>query len=180
MLSTASLRLVNRKIITAKEISDMKKSIRSKWQINIILVLAIMALAGCQTTSQGGRTVTRDQAQRPLNVYHGTVLSVADVQIQGRETGVGAVGGAVVGGIVGSTIGGGRGRTLATTGGALAGAAGGSAVEQRRATRPGLEIEVELDDGRIMVIVQEKDDEFIVGDRVRLISAPDGTFRVRQ
>jgi outer membrane lipoprotein SlyB len=28
--------------------------------------------------------------------------------------------------------------------------------------------------------VQEKDDEFIVGDRVRLISAPDGTFRVRQ
>ena len=158
----------------------MKKSIRSKWQITIILFLAIIALVGCQTTSQGGRTVTRDQAQRPLTVYSGTVLRVADVQIQARETGVGAVGGAVVGGIVGSTIGGGRGRTLATTGGALAGAAGGSAVEQRRATRPGLEIEVELDDGRIMAIVQEKDDEFIVGDRVRLISAPDGTFRVRQ
>lgn len=158
----------------------MKKPIRSQWRLTITLVLATMALAGCQTTSQGGRTVTRDQAQRPLTVYNGTVLRVADVQIQGRETGVGAVGGAVVGGIVGSTIGAGRGRTLATTGGALAGAAGGSAVEQRRATRPGLEIEVELDDGRIMAIVQEKDDDFIVGDRVRLISAPDGTFRVRQ
>jgi outer membrane lipoprotein SlyB len=167
-------------MISAKEIREMKKPIILKWQITVILVLAIMALVGCQTTSQGGRTVTRDQAQRPLTVYSGTVLRVADVQIQGRETGAGAVGGAVVGGIVGSTIGSGRGRTLATTGGALAGAAGGSAIEQRRATRPGLEIEVELDDGRIMAIVQEKDDEFFVGDRVRLISAPDGTFRVRQ
>ncbi len=44
----------------------MKKYIRSKWQITIILVLTIMALVGCQTTSQGGRTVARDQAQSPL------------------------------------------------------------------------------------------------------------------
>ncbi len=158
----------------------MKRSIRLTRQATVVLVLAITALIGCQTTSQGGRTVTRDQAQRPLTVFNGTVLRVSEVQIQGNQTGVGAVGGAVVGGIVGSTIGGGRGRTLATTGGALAGAAGGSAIEQRRATRPGLEIEVELDDGRIMAIVQEKDDDFVVGDRVRLISAPDGTFRVRQ
>ncbi|MFZ0613985.1 MAG: glycine zipper 2TM domain-containing protein [Desulfobacterales bacterium] len=158
----------------------MKKPIRLTWQVTVILALAILALIGCQTTSQGGRTVTRDQAQRPMSVYSGTVLRVSDVQIQGNQTGIGAVGGAVVGGIVGSTIGGGRGRTLATTGGAVAGAAGGSAIEQRRATRPGLEIEVELDDGRIMVIVQEKDDDFVVGDRVRLISASDGTFRVRQ
>jgi outer membrane lipoprotein SlyB len=163
-----------------KEKGNMKKPIRSQWQLRVLLVLALIGLVACQATSQGGRTVSREQAQRPLTVYNGTVLSVADVQIQGRESGVGAVGGAVVGGIVGSTIGGGRGRTLATTGGALAGAAGGSAVEQRRATRSGLEIEVELDDGRIMVIVQERDDEFFVGDRVRLISAPDGTFRVRQ
>jgi len=81
---------------------------------------------------------------------------------------------------VGSTIGSGRGRRLATTGGAVAGAAAGSAVEQSRAMRPGIEIEVALDDGRIMVVVQEKDDEFNVGDRVRLIKSPDGTHRIRQ
>lgn len=46
--------------------------------------------------------------------------------------------------------------------------------------RPGIEIEVALDDGRIMVVVQEKDDEFNVGDRVRLIKSPDGTHRIRQ
>jgi alkyl sulfatase BDS1-like metallo-beta-lactamase superfamily hydrolase len=44
----------------------MKKSLRSKWQITIILVLTIMALVGCQTTSQGGKSVAPDQAQRPL------------------------------------------------------------------------------------------------------------------
>ena len=158
----------------------MKRKIKPQWAISIYTALSILVLVSCQAPSQGGRTYSRDQAQRPLEVYYGTVLNVADVQIQGRESGAGATGGAIVGGIVGSTIGSGRGRRLATTGGAVAGAAAGSAAEQSRAIRPGIEIEVELDDGRIMVVVQEKDDEFAVGDRVRLVTAPDGTYRIRQ
>lgn len=147
--------------------------------ITLILTLTLVMI-GCQTTSQGSKTYTRQQAQRALTVYSGTVLKVAEVQIQGEQTGAGAVIGGVAGGIVGSTIGQGRGRRLATTAGALGGAAAGSAAEKARATRPALEIEVELDDGRLMVIVQEKDDEFAVGDRVRLVQSPDGTMRVRQ
>lgn len=147
--------------------------------ITLILSLTLVVI-GCQTTSQGSKTYTRQQAQSPLRVYSGTVLKVAEVQIQGEQTGAGAVIGGVAGGIVGSTIGQGRGRRLATTAGALGGAAAGSAAEKARATRPALEIEVELDDGRLMVIVQEKDDEFAVGDRVRLVQSPDGTMRVRQ
>jgi outer membrane lipoprotein SlyB len=115
-----------------------------------------------------------------MEVYYGTVLTVADVTIESQQSGLGSVGGAVVGGIVGSTVGKGRGRTLATTGGALAGAAAGSAAEKGAGTKAGLEIEVELDDGRIIVIVQEKDDEYAVGDRVRIVQARDGTMRVRQ
>ena len=142
------------------------------------LLIALFTLS-CQA-NQGSRTYSPGQAQQAMQVYYGTILKVSDVQIQGQQTGAGAVGGAVVGGIVGSTIGSGRGRRLATTGGALAGAAAGSAVEGGMATRPALELEVEMDDGRIMVVVQEKDDEFAVGDRVRLIKAQDGTLRVRQ
>jgi len=41
-------------------------------------------------------------------------------------------------------------------------------------------VEVELDDGRLMVIVQGKDDEYVVGDRVRVVESRDGTLRVRQ
>jgi hypothetical protein len=36
------------------------------------------------------------------------------------------------------------------------------------------------DDGRILVVVQEKDDDFAVGDRIRLVATPDGTYRIRQ
>lgn len=144
----------------------------------LVAVAAAMFIIGCQT-SQGGKTYTRGQAQTPMQVYYGTVLKVSDVTIESQPTGIGAGAGGVVGGVVGSTIGGGSGRVLATTAGALAGAAAGAAAEKVVGTKPGLEIEVELDDGRLMVIVQEKDDVFNIGDRVRLIQSG-GTMRVRQ
>jgi outer membrane lipoprotein SlyB len=56
----------------------------------------------------------------------------------------------------------------------------GSAAEKSSNQIPGLEIEVEMDDGRIMAVVQPKDDEFSVGDRVRLLKGQDGSYRVRQ
>lgn len=149
-------------------------------ELIIVVAAASFLLPGCQTTSQGSKTYSTSQAQRALTVYSGTILKVAEVQIQSKQSGTGALGGAIVGGIVGSTIGSGRGRTLATTAGAVGGAAAGSAAESRMGTKPGLEIELELDDGRLMVVVQEKDDDFRVGDRVRLIQSPDGTLRVRQ
>jgi outer membrane lipoprotein SlyB len=145
----------------------------------IALALALV-FTGCQTTSQGSKTYSRGQAQQAITMYSGTVLRVSEVQIQGETTGGGAVVGGVAGGVVGSTIGSGRGSTLAATAGALAGSAVGSAAERSRKTRPALELEIELDDGRLMVVVQEKDDEFAVGDRIRLLQNPDGTVRVRQ
>lgn len=153
----------------------MRKSLR----FFVVFFGVSFLTVGCQT-SQGGKTYTRSQAQTALSVYYGTVLKVAEVQIETETTGVGAIVGGVAGGIVGSTIGSGRGRRLATTGGVLAGSAAGAAGEKARATKPALEIEVELDDGRLMVVVQEKDDEFNVGDRIRLVQSPDGTMRIRQ
>ncbi len=145
-----------------------------------ILIAAIAVLAtGCQTTSQGSRTYTRGEAQKPLQVTYGTVMSVAEVTIETEETGAGTLVGAVVGGIVGSTIGGGDGRKLATAGGVLVGSAAGSATEKGMGKKPALEIEVELENGEIMVVVQEKDDVFHPGDRVRVIETSYGRMRVR-
>jgi len=139
-----------------------------------------MVMTGCDTTSQGSKTYTRGQAQSSMQVFYGTVLAVADVTIEKPASGGGAVAGGLVGGIIGSTIGGGDGRKLATTAGALGGAAAGSAAEKAAGKKAGLEIEVELDNGKIMVIVQEKDDQYVVGDRIRVVQAGDGTMRVRQ
>ena len=153
---------------------------KAKALVCILVFSLFIVLAGCQPTSMGSKTYRPGQAQSAMEVYYATVLKVAEVQIQHQETGGGAMVGGVVGGVVGSTVGKGRGSRLATAGGALAGAAAGSAAERARNTRPGLEIEVETDDGRILVIVQEKDDEFAVGDRVRLLKSPDGKMRIRQ
>ena len=53
-------------------------------------------------------------------------------------------------------------------------------AEQQTRTKAALELEVELDNGRIMVVVQEEDDVFVVGDRVRVIVDSRGVTRVRQ
>ena len=144
----------------------------------IPLVIVSLIASGCRT-SQGSKTYSRDDAMKVQEVYYGTVLNVAPVKIEAEQSGIGTVIGAVVGGVVGSTIGGGDGRKLATVGGAAAGAAAGSAAEKATGTKDAWELEVELDDGRIMVIVQEADDVFHVGDRVRVIQGKYGRYRVR-
>lgn len=143
-----------------------------------VISLAVLS-AACRSVGPGGRTYATRDALRPLEVYRGTVTNVDDVTIEADETGIGAVAGGVVGGIVGDTIGRGRGRRLARTGGVLGGAAAGSAVERARGTLEGVELEVELDNGRTLVIVQIRDDVYAVGDRVRVLEAADGTMRVR-
>ena len=146
----------------------------------LVAAFAIIIFSGCQPAGTGSKTFSHSQAQSPMSVYSGTILKVAEVQIQNNQTGAGSVVGGVAGGVVGSTIGSGRGTTLATTAGALGGMAAGSAAERAMGTKAALELEVELDNGRIVVIVQEKDDEFAVGDRVRILEGQDGSMRVRQ
>jgi outer membrane lipoprotein SlyB len=135
--------------------------------------------AGCGTT-QSGQVYSSGQAQRSLSVYYGTIIELRQVTIQDKTSGGGAVLGGVAGGVLGSTIGSGRGRTLATVGGALAGMAAGNAVEKKAGTKPAIEFTIELDNGRMMAVVQEDGAYYRVGDRVRLLQGGDGTWRVRQ
>jgi outer membrane lipoprotein SlyB len=109
----------------------------------------------------------------------GTVESVKSVIIQASNPPVagGAIGG-VTGGVIGSSVGQGHGRGVATIVGALAGAAIGAAIEHEAGTKNGLEIVVNLDSDRTIVVVQEADVPIFPGDRVRVLTAPDGTTRI--
>lgn len=152
-----------------------------KIPVSLAAMLGTMVLVGTGcATHQGSKTYTRGQAQRQLAVYYGTVLRVSAVTIETPPTGIGPAAGAAAGGVVGSTVGHGSGSTIGAVAGAIGGAAVGAVAEKALGTKAGLELEVELDDGRLMVIVQEKDDTFVVGDRIRVIQGPDGTTRVRQ
>jgi len=142
-------------------------------------VAALLVLSAC-APSTSGKVYTRDQARTSQSVYYGTILRVEDVTIEGTQSGAGTLAGGALGGVAGSGVGSGTGKGLAVVGGAIVGALAGSAVEKSATTQAGVEIEVELDNGEILAVVQEKDDVYRVGDRVRILKDSRGTTRVRQ
>ncbi|MBY0271308.1 MAG: glycine zipper 2TM domain-containing protein [Burkholderiales bacterium] len=134
-----------------------------------VLVVAVAVLAGC-AQGLGGGSYTRDEARREQNVRLGVVESVRPVQIEGTRSGIGPAAGAVVGGVAGSTVGGGRGSTVAAVIGAVAGGVAGQAVEEGTTRKNGVEVTVKLNNGALVAIVQEADETFRAGDRVRILS----------
>lgn len=144
-----------------------------------LLMLCALTLGGC-AESRSGKVYTRDQARSSQSVFYGTILRVEQVTIEGTQSGAGTLAGGALGGVLGSTVGGGSGKRIATVTGAIAGAAAGSAAEKGATTVKGVELEVELDDGQLLVVVQEMDDDYRVGDRVRVLRDAKGTTRVRQ
>lgn len=154
----------------------------NKLQTRASAVLFFMTAVFCVTScgpSRSGNVYTSDQAMRAHTFVAGTVESVKAVTIEsGKDPAAGAVIGGVAGGVLGSTVGSGSGSTIAAVAGALAGAAGGAMAEKQLNTKPALEIVVAQDNGQNIVVVQQADVPFAPGDRVRVITSPDGTTRV--
>jgi len=147
--------------------------------MSLLLLASGVLLAGC-APSTSGNVYTRDQARTSHSVYYGTILRAEPVTIEGQSSPVGTVAGGALGGVLGNAVGSGSGRSIATVAGAVAGAAAGSAIEKNATTVQGVELEVELDNGEIILVVQEADSVYRVGDRVRVIKDAKGTTRVRQ
>jgi outer membrane lipoprotein SlyB len=102
-------------------------------------------------------------------VKTGVVESVRQVKLEGTKSPVGTVAGGAVGGIAGSSIGSGRGSAIGAVIGAVAGGLAGSAVEEVATRKDGIEITVKLDGGGLIAIVQEADETFQLGEKVRII-----------
>ena len=135
-------------------------------------------LFGCAQPGLGGGNYTRGQVRGEQSVRLGTVESVRDVVIDARDTGTGTLAGAAIGGVAGSTVGGGyRANAAGAIAGAVVGGIIGSAVEKNSNDRRGVEVTIRLEGGRLIAITQEKDEDFRVGDRVRILSGQ-GTSRV--
>lgn len=144
----------------------------------LILLVSAIGVGGCSPRSTSGKVYSRDQAQTTYRAFSGTVLEVQPVTIEGDQSGAGALAGGAMGGALGSAVGGGAGKTIAVVGGAIAGALAGSATEKKVTTDAGLEILVELD-VEVLSVVQEADQAFAPGDRVRVLKGSDGSTRVR-
>jgi outer membrane lipoprotein SlyB len=148
--------------------------------IKRILVIGVVAattiVAGCAQPGLGGGNYARGQVRGEQSVRLGTVEAVRDVLIDGRDTGTGTLAGAAVGGIAGSTVGGGhRANAAGAIAGAVVGGIVGNAIEKGSSDRKGVEVTIRLEGGQVIAVTQEKDEDFRVGDRVRILSGQGAT-----
>jgi len=135
-----------------------------------ILFAVLVVLAGCQTR-ESANVYNRHEAGREQTVRFATVDSVRAVKIAGSQSQAGPIAGGAVGGIAGSTVGHGKGSAVGAVLGAVGGGVAGSAIEQKATEKDGLEITVKLDSGELRAIVQEADEQFKPGERVRLLNS---------
>ncbi len=142
----------------------------------LIAALLSVLLAAC-ASSNSGSVYSRDEARKVQTVKTGVVESVRPVKLEGTKSPVGTIAGGAVGGIAGSSVGGGRGSAIAAVIGAVVGGLAGSAAEEGITRKDGLEITVKLDGGGLIAIVQEADDMFKAGEKVRIVENG-GTSRV--
>jgi outer membrane lipoprotein SlyB len=147
-----------------------RRKIMLRQFVLVASVAALGALAACQTPANP-EVVSRYDAQRMSSVQDATVLSVRPVTLQGRDTGVGTVGGAVIGGIAGSNVGGPRTGGIVGIVGMIAGGLIGNAVERDASQQQAVEILVQLKNGDRRSVVQGVGGEiFAVGDPVLMIT----------
>jgi len=96
---------------------------------------------------------------------------VRPVVVEGQQSGVGGVSGAVIGGIAGGSVGGRREAAAVGVLGAVAGAVIGNAVERASTREEAIEILVQLKNGERRAIVQAKGQEnFAAGEPVIIVT----------
>lgn len=127
-------------------------------------------LAACATSNSGG-VYSRDEARKVQTIKTGVVESVRSVKLEGTKSPVGTIAGGAIGGIAGSSVGSGKGSAIAAVIGAVAGGIAGSAAEEMATRKDALEITVKVDGGSLIAIVQEADEQFKAGDRVRIVES---------
>lgn len=141
-----------------------------------LCVLAAGLLAACANTPP--QPSVASSTQGTTLVQYAQVTNVRDVAVHGgRSNGVGSMVGAVLGGIAGSAIGSGHGRSAAIVGGSVAGSMAGQHLAQSGVTNRSTALTVRFSNGDERTYTVDSDDNFRVGDEVRVITA-NGVTRV--
>lgn len=139
--------------------------------LRVSVALALALLLGACASSNSGGVYQRGEARQIQSVKTGVVESVRQVRLEGTKTPIGGATGAVVGGVAGSTVGGGRGQIITSVLGAVVGGIAGAAAEEGLTRKDGIEITVKLDTGNLVAVVQEADEQFSPGDKVRIVES---------
>lgn len=139
--------------------------------IRLLAISLISVLLAACASSNSGSVYSRDEARKVQTVKTGVIESVRQVKLEGTKSPVGTIAGGAVGGIAGSSVGGGKGSAIAAVIGAVAGGLAGSALEEGVTRKDGVELTVKLDGGGLIAIVQEADEVFAPGEKVRILES---------
>ena len=140
-------------------------------RIVLATTTAFFGLLGGCVTHESGNVYSKHEAGREQTVRMATVDSVRKVKLEGGQSGAGAVAGGAVGGISGAQVGHSAGSSVAAVLGAVAGGVAGNMIENKATEKDALEITVKMDSGEYRAIVQEADQQFQAGQRVRLLTS---------
>lgn len=128
----------------------------------LLLLFTILALFFTSCAKNQGPEYDASSYREIKTILYGEVISIKPIVI--NDSGTGTLVGAVSGTVVGSTAGRGDGSTLLALLGGLVGAYAGSEIAKADAQQ----LEVKLDSGEYVVVVA-KGNQFLVGNRVRII-----------
>lgn len=147
-----------------------------KFKIYYILIGALVAsLAGCASRI-GGSDYAVAGTGEINDVAKGVIVGKRNVHINAKdsehqnEPGLGAATGLIGGGLLGSQIGSGSGSVAGLVVGGLASAVVGHFAEKALTNQDGFEYQIQLDNGRLITLVQGKDPELNVHQRVLVLT----------
>ncbi len=107
-------------------------------------------------------------APQPVCGDCGVISSIEPIQVQGGDSGIGAVAGGIAGGVLGHQVGNGQGRTVATVLGALGGMFAGNKVEEHARSNSRWVIHIRMEDGSSRALTLSTQPGFGVGQHVRV------------
>lgn len=146
-------------------------------KVNFAL-LGVCSLLGSGCTPRlGGSDYGISAVGEFSETYIGTIASKSVVRIAGRDTGqdntpgLGAGLGAVGGALAGSQIGYGKGQIAGAVVGGLAAGVAGHYIEKSLTDQDGFSYTVNLDNGRMVTIVQGAEPNLSVGQRVKVVKS---------
>ncbi len=135
-----------------------------------LLASSVLLAVGCTSSRRSLPVYRPGQVNQARTSEVGRINSVRAVVIE-RDTGVRTSAGARAGSSVGRAIATGQnpGVALAGAAGSVVGEIAGRAIEGMASRVEGQEIEVHLDDGNTVTVVQENNPPYVGGERVRLV-----------
>lgn len=146
----------------------LPRTARSRLAAVTFAALTASTLTGCANRGMSSHSFPASGAQTVWNVEYGEVVDVRPVAVEGEVSLLGILLGSAIGSAVGTEVSDSR---NAAAVGAIAGGVAGAAIEQAGTGTNALQITVDLDSGSTVAIVQDNEDQFQSGERVRVLTS---------